>query len=245
MKKMPTTVVLMMFVAVRSPAIAVDQASQTLSKVQINATVLSFNCPNYTGHILYTLRSDTSSTDRHAMTTRIGASTYLLTFSVPPGHYQLFLDAEIPDKDDPSFHSALCETQQWFTALSDHDRHLVLVLGRVTIPHSNCSIAGSLPVDGLAVDLVLPKGHIRADSTGGGQLGPTCEDIDYGAVIDGLAYYIEHVPVDDFVLRFGNIEIPIDVTKSADVNIPYCHGEFRTQHYDGGAATSLSSAVRD
>jgi hypothetical protein len=177
-------VVLTMLALVRSPALAVGPANGT--SVQINVTVLSFNCPKFTGHLLYTLRSDTSSSDRHVVISKGAAGAYLLSFSVPPGHYQLLLDSEIPDKEDPSFHSVLCETQQWFTALPDHDRHLALVLGRVMTPHSNCSIAGSLPANGLAVDLVLPKGHIMANSTTGGQMGPTGEDRSYGAEIEGL-----------------------------------------------------------
>lgn len=39
-----------------------------------------------------------------------------------PRAYQLFLDAEIPDKENPAYHSSLCETQQWFTALPDELR---------------------------------------------------------------------------------------------------------------------------
>ena len=210
----------------KSACFAAGPASEPSSPVQIGISVLSFHCPKFTGHLTYTLRSDSTTVDHHATASKIATDDYLLTFSAQPGHYQLLLDSEIPDKDNPSFHSALCETQQWFTVLPDHARHLALVLGNVMTPHSDCSIAGSLPAAGLGIDLVLPKGHILAGTVVGGQLGPAAEEVDYGAEIDGSAYYIEHVPVEDFVLRFGGIEIPMDLTKLTNVSNPYCQGEF-------------------
>jgi hypothetical protein len=174
----------------KSARFAADSASEASLPVQIDVAVLSFNCPKFTGHLKYTLRSDATTTDYHVMTSKITADDYLLTFSVQPGHYELLLDSEIPDKDDPLHHSDLCETQQWFTALPVHERHLALVLGDVMTPHSVCSIAGSLPAAGLGIDLVLPKGHMIADSVVGGHLGPSSEEVNYGAEIDGSAFYI-------------------------------------------------------
>lgn len=209
-----------------SGGLATVSDAEASKPVQISVAVLSFNCPDFTGHLLYKLRSGSATVDHHATALRSGAGEYLLTLSVKPGHYQLLLDSEIPDKDNPAYHSALCETQQWFTVLPNHERHLALVLGNIFIPHSECSIAGTLPVAGLAIELVLPKGHISAETVVGGQLGPAPLEVDYGAEIDGSAYYIEHVPVENFVLRFGGIEIPMDLTKLTNVNNPYCQGEF-------------------
>jgi len=216
----------MAFAISRSPGVAAGSMADASSEVHVSVAVLSFNCPKFSGHLLYTLRSGSTSVDYHAVALKSATDDYLLSFSVRPGHYQLLVDSELPDQDNPLYHSASCETQQWFTAIPDHERHLALVLGNAMIPHSDCSIAGSLPASGLGIDLVLPKGHILAETIVGGQLGPTPEEVDYGAEIDGAAYYIEHVPAEDFVLRFGSIEIPMDLTKLTDVSSPYCQGEF-------------------
>jgi hypothetical protein len=216
-------------VGVSSPATAATSSDQSESHVKIRIAVLSFNCPAFAGHLRYDLRSDGPEITSHVVATKSNNSSYSLTLSVVPGHYQLLLDAEIPGKDDPTSHSYLCETQQWFTAIPDHDRHLALILGSTFTPHSECSIAGSLPVEGLSIDLVLPKGHLITGTTVGGQLGSAANDIYYSPTIDGSAYYFEHVAVEAYVLRFGGfggIDIPMDLTKLRDINMPYCTGEF-------------------
>jgi hypothetical protein len=191
----------------------------------VHVALLTFNCPAFSGRLTYGLRQD-RATVQHSITARKDeAGRYDFDLHASPGHYQLWIDAIVAQTPAPDA-LPVCSTQQYFTTIAGHDRHLIAVLGINDSVHFNCALVGTLPVEGLQVSLVLPKGHTMAETVVGGTMGPAQADEDYGAIVDGDAYYAEHVTGEDYELRIGQAKIPVDLTKWWDVKDPYCDGVF-------------------
>ena len=188
----------------------------------VSVSMFAFNCANFDGRVSYFFFGEPVGTKHPLTLSKDHGGAYTFSLVKPPGHYQLWLESSRPTRPN----SIPCETQEWFTVLPGHARHLAMILGSEFYAHSECSVAGTLPAEGFGVSLVLLKGHRIADTVTGGWLGPTQEDINRVAVVDGSAYYIEHVAQGNYVLRFGGVQIPLNVTNSVAPDSPYCQGEF-------------------
>ena len=135
-----------------------------------------------------------------------------------------------PPSAGNSLNDQLCQAFVPIAVLAGHARHVTTALGEQVTPHSDCALAGALPSSGFQVDLILPKGHLLANSTTGGYLGPAQQDLHFGGTVDGDAYYVQHILPMNFVLRVSanghDVDIPIDLTKQGDPTKPYCLGVF-------------------
>jgi hypothetical protein len=108
---------------------------------------------------------------------------YRFDMTLPPGSYALRVSA--PDHV-ASVKSFGCNGLATFTVLAGHDRHLVVSMEKgITIDDADCSIAGTLPVDGLAIGLVRALGGEEP------------------AVVDSGAYYFDSLTPRRYVIRVG------------------------------------------
>ncbi len=222
MRMMLCALSVLAFSAIGSQGYAEVSSAKTIGSQNISVAVFGFNCSNFDGRVSYFFFGEPAGSAHHLTLQKGFNGAYHLALAKPPGHYQLWIESIRSAPAD----SIPCQTQEWFTVIPGHPRHLVMILGVGFTPHSNCSVAGALPADGFGISLILPKGHLVANTVAGGWLGPAQEDIDQGAVMDGSAFYVEHVAQGNYVLQFGSAEIPITVTNSGAPNSPYCQGEF-------------------
>jgi hypothetical protein len=194
----------------------------------VTVSLFTFNCPAFKGSLLYH-DWEGDNKEHKIASSLISDSLYRFSLDLPPGHHEIWLnDAATQLSREPS-----CTSFVPFTVLDSRDRHLAVVLGQSFTPHSYCALAGTLPVAGMNVDLVLPKGHLLANSTTGGYLGPASQEIYFGAIVDGDAYYVESILPLDFILRISMsaptpeyVDIPLNLTKQADPTKQYCRGVF-------------------
>jgi hypothetical protein len=192
--------------------------------VNVVVSVFTSNCGQLSTTVRYEITSDDLRTiiTRTVVPTRVFAGVYQFATAAAPGHYELDVNADGKE--------LLCQTTQMFTVIPGHDRHLVAVLGINQQLHLNCSLAGTLPVKGLSVDLIIPKGAPMPIPTVGGCCMPAPEVQDFRAEVDGDAYYVEHIWAWKYQLVVGGGstqgEIPIDLSRAWDPKSPFCSGSF-------------------
>jgi len=217
-----------------SPAPQLSPNPAAAPPVDIDVSVLTSNCADFHGVLTYTAKTvEQMEAGKDIRPTRSADGVYHFSFMQPPGHY--WLEISTPkyarhewSEDDRGFLG--CITSQMFTVIPKHARHLVVSLGDNQTPHPNCSLAGTLPAQGFGVALIIPKGEPVPDTTTGGTVGRLNESVIYDAVIDGDAYYIEHISAWKYVLRISagmsGGDIRIDLSKGWYANNPYCSGVF-------------------
>jgi len=111
----------------------------------------------------------------------LSTGAHRFDFNLPPGSYGLRVSA--PDHKSSS-KSLGCNGLATFEVLSGHERHLVVPMEKgITIDDADCSIAGTLPIGGLAIGLVRAFGGEEP------------------AVIDSGAYYFDNLMPRRYVIR--------------------------------------------
>ena len=120
----------------------------------------------------------------------VAAGVNRLVVMLPPGRYYL----EVVGKK--------CEDFDAVTVLRGIDRHIVFHLSPTkVISEESCSVAGTLPVSGLRMDLVRSNGKVQP------------------VTIDGNAYYVEHVSsakhhLRVYLAKLERLEVDADTSKN-------------------------------
>jgi hypothetical protein len=202
--------------------------------VDIDVSVLTSNCADFKGALSYSTTIDGEKEGgRNVVPVRLSDGVYRFSFMLPPGHYWLYVStpkfSRQPWPEGDSGYLS-CVTDQMFTVIPNHARHLAVSLGENQTPHPNCSLAGTLPAKGFGVALIIPRGNPVPDTVTGGSVGTLNEPLMWVADIDGDAFYIEHIQAWKYVLRIrANMsegDIPIDLSKGWNADNPYCTGVF-------------------
>jgi hypothetical protein len=221
----PLAVMLGVLVILRAAPV---RAAEPNSNKPTNVTVSFFssNCPSFDGKLIYKDMDD-GNKDRSIAASAMESSLYQISLYAAPGFHRLWIRAASAGN---SLNDQLCVAFVPIAVLAGHSRHVTTALGEQVTPHSDCALAGALPASGFQVDLILPKGHLMANSTTGGYFGPAQQDLHFGGTVDGDAYYVQHILPMDFVLRVSangrDVDIPIDLTKQGDPTQQYCLGVF-------------------
>ncbi|HXM18330.1 MAG TPA: hypothetical protein VN934_05910 [Candidatus Tumulicola sp.] len=125
---------------------------------------------------------------------------YSVSLVIPPGHYYIMLRTKH------------CDARFALTILKGQDRHLLAVLGHLfPMIETNYSLAGHLPLEGLA--LVLLNSAIS-------------KDVVARAVVDGQSYFFENLFPAKYVLRVLlpgtglQADFPIDLTDKESAGKP-------------------------
>jgi hypothetical protein len=203
-------------------------AAEPNSSKPPNVTVSFFssNCPSFDGRLIYKDMDD-GNKDRSISASVVQSSLYQISLYAAPGFHRLWIRAASAGN---SLNDQLCVAFVPIAVLAGHARHVTTALGEQVTPHSDCALACALPASGFQVDLILPKGHLMANSTTGGYFGPAQQDVHFGGAVDGDAYYIQHILPMDFILRVSanghDVDVPINLTKRGDPTKPYCFGVF-------------------
>jgi hypothetical protein len=132
-----------------------------------NVFITTINCPTDENAVPALRIGDSrygEYRDQQSSHSLLESGKYSFSLELAPGHY--FLEYQTPN----------CNSVFPVAVLSGVDRHAVARLSH-SINHVDaaCSIAGTLPISGLFVTIVYPKGIARP------------------ATIDGRAYYLEYL----------------------------------------------------